>query len=250
MFIFLVFFYTFCFLLSTHFLSPTLVNFAQTIEMTLDFLQSLITQLAAYEREHGTPTNMQVFATWLLQNNTMMVNAGSINKDTPPPIATGPDTIEAAISKLLFFMVRYAKGYAKKALKGTGLKSLDEYIYLVCLLNNPMTKSELIHYNRHEKPTGMEVIRRLLEMGLVYQLDDITDGRRKVIHLTNNGWNLAIQLIDRIRNLSVVVCGNLDKEEKFNLFTALQKLEKFHEVLLYNNSFEEFDEIFETVKNL
>lgn len=136
---------------------------------------------------------------------------------------------EVEISRLVVCMYRYAKSYMKIALEGQTLQTADEFAYLATLLTRQgMGKSELIQMNIQEKTTGMEIIRRLLVSGLIYQYDNPEDKRSKCVALTDAGRRAFFESLGKMYNVSMVVGGNLNSAEKKTLLNLLRKLDHHH----------------------
>ena len=128
-------------------------------------------------------------------------------------------------------MSRYARAYAKKALEHSPLGSIDEYAYLELVAKtNGLTKSDLIYRNRHEKPTGMEIIRRLQASGLIEQTDDPDDKRSKQLHLTETGRQTLETHAAQMDHIAFLLSANLNGAEKLLLLQILEKLEIFHQL--------------------
>ena len=196
--------------------------------MKYHLLQSLLPHLEAYERAYPQQHSPQHFAVWLARQTADEQHLAAA-RDASGPVHEAP---EDSISRLLVFLHRYARGYAKKALEGSPLGTMDEYAYLGILLHDgPMTKSELIQRNRHEKPTGMEIIRRLLGMNLVAQSDDPDDRRSKQLRATPEGAVVAGQVSEEMGKVSQLLMGNLNPTEKMLLLQLLERLEQFHQVV-------------------
>ena len=195
--------------------------------MKYHLLESLLPHLEAYERAYPQQQNPQHFAVWLARQTADEQHLADRNNPAPDH-----ETTDVAITKLLMFLHRYARGYAKKALEGSLLGTMDEFTYLGILLHDgPMTKSELIQRNRHEKPTGMEIIRRLLEMNLVAQSDDLNDRRSKQLRATPEGAAIAAQVSEGMGKAAQLLTGNLNPAEKMLLLQLLERLEQFNQVV-------------------
>lgn len=205
--------------------------------MKYQLLQTLLPLLEEYEKTNTKADDVQHFAVWLTRQQ-----ANPIEAEEPVMQPLGPETPEVAIGRLLFFMTRYARNYCRKALEGMVLGSMDEFVYLSSLhCLGSMTKSELIHSNRNEKPTGMDIIKRLLAMGLIRQEDDLEDRRSKQIAISEKGLEVLMPLYGRMGLVSHIVAGNLTKSERITLVQLLEKLELFHQVMQAKTKNESFE---------
>ena len=196
--------------------------------MNYAFLQQLITECAQYEQANGQQADMPQFARWLANKYDPLENVNIAST-----VVEGEST-EVVIGRIVFFLTRYAKIYAKKALEGSVLSSIDEFVYLAALLHyqKGLSKSELIRYNRHEKPTGMEIIRRLIALGLVAQAPSDMDKRSTVLAITEAGKAVVFPLFDKMAVVSKVIVGDLGAKEQLQLVALLEQLEHFHQGLL------------------
>ena len=95
---------------------------------------------------------------------------------------------ESVINTLLVHLNRYAKTYSKSAIYDSDFSTQEEFIYLINLKAfGAMSKMELIKKNVQDKPTGMQIINRLIAHGWIGQSDSETDGRSKIIKITKKG---------------------------------------------------------------
>lgn len=196
--------------------------------MKYALLNTLLPQLEAYERAYPGEQDPQHFAVWLLAQAPPAAPANTTDHSTIPTADTDP----GALVRLIGFLHRYARGYARKALEDTQLGSIDEYAYMATLQQEgQLGKTELISRNRHEKPTGMEIIRRLLDLGLIAQADDTEDRRAKKLTLTEEGESLLLPLSEPMQTVFRLMGGTLSPVEKFQLLHLLEKLERFHQVV-------------------
>ncbi len=193
-----------------------------------DLLQSILPYLEAYERSHPKVHNPQHFAVWLARQTTETDQLAG--HETNP---SAREMEDATISRLFTFLTRYRRIYARKALEGSVLGTIDEFAYLATLLEQgQITKTDLIQRNRHEKPTGMEIIRRLMVLHLVIQRDDLDDRRSKRLTITPEGTAAFSQVAARMGQVSRLLTGSLNTAEKMLLLQLLEKLETFHQVVL------------------
>jgi DNA-binding MarR family transcriptional regulator len=164
--------------------------------------------------------------------------------DAPYEEVENGNKIETEISILIVNMYRYARVYSKKALENTPLQTVDEFGYLATLLTyNCLKKTELIAKNIHEKPTGMEIIKRLLQNGLIDQFDDEQDKRSKLVRLNDKGKYLLYSIFDKMGKVSDIVTGDLERDEKIQLLYFLKKLDRFHHHIFTN----EKEEVLQTL---
>ncbi|RDI14561.1 MarR family winged helix-turn-helix transcriptional regulator [Flavobacterium sp. AG291] len=145
-------------------------------------------------------------------------------------------TPESAISTMLIHMSRYAKMYSKSAISDSSFSTQEDFIYLINLnAFGAMSKIELIKKNIQDKPTGMQIIGRLIKQGWVIQIDSDNDKRAKVISITEEGKKALDALMGKIRQATSIVSGNLSYLEKMELIRILNKLEDFHNPIFNSN---------------
>lgn len=189
--------------------------------MSYALLNALLPLLESYEKAYPGDTDPQRFAVWLSLQATAAGKA---------PTAIAQE--DGLLLQLLGFFNRYVRGYARKALEGSPLHTIDEYAYLAAVqAAGSLTKSALILQQRHEKPTGMEIIKRLLELNLLVQADDPADRRSKRLTLTPEGAQLVDALAPNMQQVGRITAGNLNPLERVQLLQLLQKLETFHQVV-------------------
>ncbi len=145
-------------------------------------------------------------------------------------------TPESVISTLITHMNRYAKTYSRSAIHDSEFSTQEDFIYLITLQAfGPMSKTDLIKKNIHEKPVGMQIINRLIKQGWIQQSDSETDKRSKIILITNEGLAALEQSMDKIRQATKLVTANLSANEKTQLIALLQKLDDFHHAIYAKN---------------
>ncbi len=136
---------------------------------------------------------------------------------------------ESVINTLIVHMNRYARAYSKAAIYGSDFSTQEDFIYLINLKAfGEMTKMELIKKNVHEKPAGMQIINRLIANKWVSQKPSEIDKRSKVISITLCGEEALEKQMDKIRQATQIVTGNLTEAEKMELIRLLNKLNDFH----------------------
>jgi DNA-binding MarR family transcriptional regulator len=143
---------------------------------------------------------------------------------------------ESVINTLIVHMNRYAKTYSKAAIYDSDFSTQEEFIYLINLKAfGAMSKMDLIKINIQDKPVGMQIINRLIHQKWVKQEDSTTDKRSKIIQITKKGLQALEQQMDKIRQATNIVTGDLSYSEKMQLITLLNKLDHFHQPIFSKN---------------
>lgn len=140
------------------------------------------------------------------------------------------------VSILVSLLYRYAKMYSRKAMKESGLKSVDEFALLITLMtHDTISKQELIKEQVLEKTSGIEIVNRLIRQGFVEQFDGEKDRRSKLLRITPEGRREIIQILPRMNQVSKIVVGNLTQTEQNLLTFLMRKLDDFHNDIFMND---------------
>lgn len=139
------------------------------------------------------------------------------------------------VSILVILLYRYAKGYIKKALADSELRNGDDFSFLITLMTHEsLTKIELTKMLVMEKTSGNEIINRLVKMKFIEQTPDQNDGRSMRIRITDNGKNQVLKVLPKMREVSKIVTGDLDKNEIRVLSYLLRRLDDYHDDIYHN----------------
>ncbi|MCT2563731.1 MarR family winged helix-turn-helix transcriptional regulator [Chryseobacterium herbae] len=202
--------------------------------MNYPIIKDVLTLLEEFESENASgsySSDIEGFKAWVSSKNTSL----EINE----PYWEGKEngrTPESAISTLLVHLNRYAKTYSKSAISDSHFTTQEDFIYLINLKAfGKMTKMELIKKNIQDKPVGMLIIARLLKQGWIEQADSDIDKRNKVISITQAGLDALDRQMDKIRNATDIVAGNLSYQDKMELIRILNKLDRFHYPIFCRN---------------
>ena len=175
-------------------------------------------------------TSVEGFKNWISTNNNTIVNE---------PNWEGKEngrSAESVINTLIVHMNRYAKSYSKSAIVGSDFSTQEDFIYLINLKAfGEMSKMDLIKKNVHGKPVGMQIINRLINQGWIEQRKSKTDKRSKVISISETGLQALGNQMDKIRQATSIVTGNLSQNEKMELIRLLNKLDVFHQQIYDKN---------------
>ena len=189
-------------------------------------------------------TSIEGFKNWISINNNTVVNE---------PDWEGKEngrSAESVINTLIVHMNRYAKSYSKSAIVGSDFSTQEDFIYLINLKAfGEMSKMDLIKKNVHEKPVGMQIINRLINQGWIEQRNSKTDKRSKVISISETGLQALGNQMDKIRQATSIVTGNLSQNEKMELIRLLNKLDDFHQPI-YDRNIDTDNLLREALKNI
>lgn len=215
---------------------------------TKAILKELIDYLSLYEQEAnevGTEVNFTDFLGFLNSHHVPQnVKVVELRGNSPTEELTDRDGPDTDISILIVLMFRYAKGYIKKAMKGSMINTADEFSFLITLMtHDSLSKTELIVKQVMEKTSGTEIINRLLKLGLVEQYNDEVDKRSVRVKITLLGRMELVKVLPNMNTVSQIVAGNLNETEKFMLAYMLRKLEHYHNDIFLNKKDAELIEL-------
>lgn len=199
--------------------------------MNYQLLKDVLELVEAYEGSAPQNADVSGFRQWV---------AAGEQQDLPvAPDWEGKEkgrSPESVISTMLVHLNRYARTYGKAAIHNSPFSTQDEFSYLITLQAfGPMSKMELIKKNIQDKPTGMQIVNRLIAQGWVSQRPSETDKRSKTILLTKKGAFALSQQMMAIRKASRIVTGDLTEAEKWQLIRLLSKLDAFHQPIYAQN---------------
>ncbi len=207
--------------------------------VTKEILIELVKYLDEYESETGKTGSNPNFSDFLgflnskhLPENVKTNELRGNYEAFDDKAQTGPAT---DISILIVLLFRYAKGYIRKALRNSPIKSADEFSFLMTLMTyKNLSKSELIQKQVMEKTSGTEIINRLIKLGLIEQADNESDKRSIMVNMTEYGRAEIYKILPQMQMVSQIVTGNLNETEKSTLAYTLRKLDYFHNDVFIN----------------
>lgn len=198
-------------------------------------INQVIELVAQYESENSQPQNQNIehFKHWVAK--AYLAGEAKATDIDWEGKSTGR-SIESVIATSLVHLNRYAKIYSKSAILNSEFTTQDDFIYLIVLqAYGAMGKMELIRKNIHDKPVGMQIIKRLVDRKWVHQTDSKVDKRSKVIEISELGKKALAKQMNAIRSATQIVSGNLNPAEKHQLIELLEKLTQFHEAIFEAN---------------
>lgn len=197
--------------------------------MKYDMVKNVLKLLEQFELENALhikyQSNIEDFKNWIA------LNCRHANKQIDPYWEGKENGRSAAsvINTLIVHLSRYAKSYSKSAIFGSEFSTQEDFIYLIILKDfGEMIKMDLIKRNVHDKPVGMQIINRLIMKGWVDQTNSDVDKRSKFLKINDKGLAVLEQQMEKIRQASEMVTGDLTDNEKMELIRLLNKLNEFH----------------------
>lgn len=139
---------------------------------------------------------------------------------------------------------KYFRWYAKSFLNANGLTSMDEYFFLVSINNRGTpAKNEVYKDTISELTTGTQMMKRLINIGMVKEMVDKKDKRIIRVELTAKGKKTRQNILEQSKKDLLLKAGNLSDDEKTELISSLTYLEKFHSEIYQHDANTSMDEI-------
>jgi MarR family transcriptional regulator, lower aerobic nicotinate degradation pathway regulator len=202
----------------------------------------LVNLWAQYEQEHPE-MDIQEFCTRYLSELATGKELKIDSESRPIPINNWLGALTGRLS-------RYALMYTKKALMPLKLSSIDDMIYLIIVNEQGLPrKSDVIHQALSEFPSGIDVIKRLVNMELLEELPDDQDRRSKRLRITEKGLSVMYQAFGLLSQASDAAFGTLTPSEKMLIGGIMQRLDRFHwEHYKETRAAEGIEEVLEVLK--
>ncbi len=207
---------------------------------SITFLKELLPFIESYmESKDQEDINIESFTLWL--NQRMIKSTHEIPREE---MNHSQNHLNFQLLHVILFLNRFAKVYLKKALTDSPLASVEDFLFLAILGHKEsMRKSELIYYHVLEMPTGIEVINRLLNKGLIEDFADPEDGRSKRVKVTGEGKQLIKKMRTRILKVNQIIGGDLNAQQKIVLLSLFDQLSHFHLKIVKNEKTKSLDEL-------
>lgn len=215
--------------------------------MQTDFIIDLLMHVKEFENSDAYKTSSSVddFRMWLNDKKYADESPTKLFKNENHKVSF----TENEICKQVLLLGRYSKLLIRKGLGDFPELANEEFTYLYRLKDEPfLTKIQLIEKNGHEKQTGTQIIKRLLEAQLLEEKNDLGDKRIKRLNLTKKGEEIFHESVSKVNQTSKVLSGKLQNNEKTELLTILKKLNEFHAHIYTDYKNADIAEIGKTLK--
>lgn len=220
-------------------------------------LKQLIDLWEEYE-DHSTQANLQEFAGWLNDKvaEKPAKNEKSIYIRVSNPPAIYAQTLQNFNDETLFLeyisrIARFHEFYTRKFLEGLLINSRLEYQFLQTVhLLQKAKKTDLISLLLVEYTTGMDIIKRLINNGLLLETQNENDKRVKMLELTNEGNTLLTLADKRIKEerLMFLECISMNKWKK--TMPYLKELSEFHNSIYIHHNNKPYSELLNLMDSL
>ncbi|MCU7616274.1 MarR family transcriptional regulator [Chryseobacterium sp. PBS4-4] len=201
--------------------------------MQTDFFIDLLHKVKEFENSgnYKPNSNVEDFRMWMNDKKYSDESPTKLFKNENHKVAF----TENEICKQILLLGRYSKLLIRKGLGDFPDLANEEFTYIYRLKDEPnLTKIQLIERNGHEKQTGTQIIKRLLEAEFIEEKNDEDDKRSKRLNLTKKGEETFHQSVTKVNQISKLLSAKLNIEEKDELLNTLKKLNEFHAHLFLN----------------
>ena len=168
--------------------------------------------------------DIYAFAEWLLTSR----KEDQISTQKPAP-EDGENASRVAI--LITRLQKYLALNVKPAVRELGFTKEHEYnfLYQISRMSKP-SKNELSKENIVEFSTGRDIIRRLIDKGLVMEKRDPEDGRATQLVLTARGRKILDKSFELMSGSFADFLGDLSAKEQQQLIVLLTRLNRHHAI--------------------
>jgi DNA-binding MarR family transcriptional regulator len=139
--------------------------------------------------------------------------------------------------------------YSKKRLAALELKNLEDFVYLKNLMDmGPLSKKQLIDMHIGEYSSGIEIIKRLINLGLVKEKPHTDDKRSTAISITVRGRGTLQKCYPYMQEIGKLVFDPLTEKESQQLIYLLSKLDTIHTNIYKNSRDSSIEELQKMIK--
>ncbi len=185
--------------------------------------------------EENPQGDIRAFGSWLLTHTDPL---GKTTQETgaEPVMKSGKrlsDAFREGDDFLSWFfmgrLIRYVKFYTKSMMIQQGMSGPDDFLFLSLIneMDHP-TKKEVCVAHAIELTTGMDILRRLIQLGLIEENPDERDKRSKRLTLTEKGHQTIKEISIALSQLQPNLLANLDEPERKHFLRVLQYLNNYH----------------------
>ncbi|MEN6452610.1 MAG: MarR family winged helix-turn-helix transcriptional regulator [Prolixibacteraceae bacterium] len=141
-------------------------------------------------------------------------------------------------------IARYHEFYTRKALKDMVINTRLEFLFLQSVdMLEKAKKTDLINIYHLEYTTGMDTIRRLINNNLLYEVQDETDKRIKLLILSDFGRVVYEQARKRMNDESAMFFTAISDNKWKKILPVLEEIDDFHNNIFQKHNNKPFAEL-------
>ncbi len=164
--------------------------------------------------------NLKSFSAWLSKN----AEGNNVDEEQ-----STEEIMNINIIDLFIRISKFIKLFHKDIFNQHQVKTFEEFKFLQTIkkLENP-AKSDVYMHTVTELTTGAKIMKRLIEMGFVKEIDDKLDKRIKRIKLTPKGTKELTEVENNINTNNDKILSYTPESEKANLLAMLNLINGYH----------------------
>lgn len=203
----------------------------------------LVNEWASFEESHPN-ADLDEFCRYYLTKQRSERDMGKpFNGQGVPP------TAKTFLIKLLGYIVRVFETYMKNALSDVPEIRQPEDFYFLNSINfrGECRKTDVITGFLLGLSTGIDVLNRLLDNGLIAERTDPEDKRAKLVSITELGQTVLFKCYARAQKVSEIVFSSLSDDDAKLVAQLLKGVEQKHSPLVFDLRDKSIDELYELV---
>jgi len=141
-------------------------------------------------------------------------------------------------------IARYHDFYIRKALLELNINSRLDFLFLQSVNNlEKAKKTDLINMHLLEYTTGMDTINRLVKNEILYESQDTSDKRVKLLALTEKGISVLKQAEKRIAEENEMFFAAINENKWKKALPVIEEIDSFHNSIYLKHNNKPFAEI-------
>lgn len=218
-----------------------------------DTLVKLIREWESFTEQTGTE-DLSAFGFWLIQSTEVKPGSPSVSPDPEGGFHHFQDfftrfPVETQLSILGNRLNKIARWYVKLALADTKIQSTEEFGIMAALeATGSLGKMQLVNQILSEMTTGIAIINRLRQQGLVEEFQDEHDRRIRKVKLTEEGKHLVAFARKQLTRTANMVYCTLKPDEQMQLLGFYTQLNNLHMPVFLHDESKNFDEVEQKLK--
>ena len=224
------------------------------MENKYDVIKQLIQLLEEYDLNHSN-FNLHDFSGWIIRKcddelETLPIQPQPLQADITLS-RYNPGDEKKRFLETIARLARFHEFYIRKGLKEMMINTRLEFLFLQTVnMMEKVKKTDLINHFHLEYTTGMDTIRRLINNKLLYEIQDESDKRIKIMVLSELGketMERSLKKIDEEGNMFLTAISD-NKWKK--ALPVLEEIDAFHDVIFQKHSSKTFAELSNLIESL